>query len=106
MGPGPGPWPIGPGSGPGPWAQARWLAGWLAGWPVKKKFKLYFEDLTFVFAHQIGNSQEMFDLVQVLLTLYENRNPRGISILVQGESSGTPFLLKVSRVLTTYRCTG
>ena len=85
------PWSMGPGP----------LAGWLAG---EKKFKLYFEDLIF-FAHQIGNSQEMFDLVQVLLTLYENGNSRGISILVQGESSGTPFLLKVSRVLTTYRCT-
>ena len=103
MGPGPGPWPwpIRPGSGPGPWAQARWLAGW----PVEKKTNLYFEDLKPFFAHQIGNSQEMFDLVQVLLTLYENGNSRGVSILVQGESSGTPFLLKVSRVLTTYRCT-
>ena len=92
MGPGPGPWPwpIGPGSGPGPWAQARWLAGW----PVKKKkFKLYVEDLKLVFQHRSENSQEVLDLVQVLLTLYENENSRGISILVQGESSGTPFLL-------------
>ena len=47
----------------------------------------------------------MFDLVQVLLTLYENENPRGISILIQGESSGTPFLLKDSHILTTYLCT-
>ena len=79
--------------GPGP------LAGW------KNKFKLYFEDLIFFVAHQIGDSQEMFDLVQVLLTLYENENSRGIAIFVQGESSGTTFLLKVSRILTTYRCT-
>ena len=77
-------------------------AGWLAD---EKKSKLYCEDLKLVFQYRFKNSQERLDLVQVLFTLYENDNFRGISILVQGESSGTPFLLNDSHILTTYLCT-